>query len=118
MSTMKKMIVAALIGISALTAVTPIGYIADAHGIYQENPYYKGSGYQMGIGRIGLMGNTGAFEDAYDAAFEYVIYGRRPRMPAGMSSDLATRAGWQAGVEDATNAYKYGQANQYPGAQK
>lgn len=114
MNTAKKLMLAMLLGVTAVTVAAPIS----AHGIYQENPYYKGSSYQMGIGRIGYIGNTGAFDDAYDAAFEYVIYGRRPAMPAGMASDAATRAGWQAGVEDATNAYKYGQANQYPGAQK
>lgn len=118
MSKMKKAIIATVLGISALTAVLPMGAVVDARGVYQSSNYYKGSGYSQGMNRLGNYASRAQFQDAYDMAWDYVIMGKRPRVPAGMASDPATRIGWESGLMDATYAHQREGDTVYVGAKK
>lgn len=118
MSKMKKAIVSVVLGVSALTAILPMGTVADARGAYQSSSYYKGSGYSQGVNRLGSFASRGEFQDAYDLAWEYVIMGRRPRVPAGSAGSPATRIGWEAGVYDASQAAQHESGTVYAGQKK
>lgn len=107
---LRKVMIMVLVGVSMMTMATPAGMVVEARGVvmYQGSPYYHGHGYSGGLSRLGFSGNRAAYDDAYDLAFKYVFRGQKPRIPLGAGRDLSTRAGWEAGVEDATEAYRYG----------
>lgn len=85
---------------------------------FHDNPYYRGNNFKKDRAEVFPQNDTISFDAGYEAAFQFVLFKKRPHIPRKTIENLNYRNGWNAGVHDAFDAYKLGGADKIPGVRK